>query len=141
MAQETVNSGSATAAQPVVQRDGASQAGRRQPALDPDYVPVDERSIADLLRFAQQYAKELRYFNEQGDPEGDWSGFLSGNVDDMVSYLRNPKPFQTGTLKSAADVRPHLALLLTFLDLLPHARTQLNELTRRHLESSRRGQQ
>ena len=44
-------------------RDGTSQAGRMQPALDPDYVSVDERTIQDLLAFAREYAKELRYFD------------------------------------------------------------------------------
>ena len=30
--------------------------------------------------------------------------------------------------------RPHVVLFLTFLELLQHAQTQLNDLTRRHLE-------
>ena len=59
------------------QRDGTSQANRLQTALAPDYVAVDERSIKDLLAFAREYAKELRYYNVDNQPEEDgWSGFL-----------------------------------------------------------------
>ncbi len=104
-------------------QDGTSQAGRSQKALDPAYVAVDERSIQDLLIFSQQYAKELRYFNEHNEIAGDWSGFIgANNIDEIVASLNDPQQ------------RPHLALFLTFLHLLQSARAQLNDLTRRHLE-------
>ena len=114
-----------------LQQDGTSQADRVQKALDPDYVAVDERSVKDLLVFAQKYAKELRYFNEQNQAAGDWSGFLGDDdtnlLDEVVAYLNNPQP-------NEALSRPHLVLFLTFLELLQVARAQLNDLTRRHLE-------
>ena len=72
---------------PIVERDGTSQAGRVQRALDPEYVAVDERSAQDLLEFAQAYAQELRYYDERDEPDGDWGGFLgSGARSDLDVY-------------------------------------------------------
>jgi hypothetical protein len=117
-----------TAGPSPAQRDGTSQAARRLPALDPSYAPLDERSVADLLHFAQAFARELRFFDDQNRPDGDWSGFLAGEVAALARRLDGEEP------AGQAPLQPHVALLLTFLDLLQHARRQLNELTGRHLE-------
>jgi hypothetical protein len=121
--------------QPFVQhRDGVSQAQRLQPALDPDYVAVDERSLEDLLAFVRQYAKELRYYSLHDVPDGDWSAFLGPDlaVDDVVTFLRDPDAVPAQTAQQFR--RPHVVLLLTFLQLLRHAQQQMNTLTRRHLD-------
>jgi hypothetical protein len=60
----------------LLRRDGTSQGSREQAALAPEYVRVDERSYKDLLAFAQAYAKELRYYNAENQPMGDWRAFL-----------------------------------------------------------------
>lgn len=117
---------------PIAQRDGTSQAGRQSPALDPAALPIDERSVADLLRFVRGYARELRYFNGQNEPAGDWSALLTGDLDAMARALAD-----AATTSPASDVpqqQPHVALLLAFLELLQAARAQLNGLSRRHLE-------
>lgn len=120
---------------PFIQNDGSSQAGRKLKALDPTYVAVDERSTKDLLAFAQKYAHELRYFNENNQPDGDWSAFLGDyDLDELARYLANPEAWQGDPLEKNRFTRPHLALFLTFLELLQLARAQLNDLTRRHLE-------
>ncbi|MCP4996285.1 MAG: hypothetical protein GY934_21300 [Gammaproteobacteria bacterium] len=125
----------------LLNRDGTSQKQRLLAALEPDYVSVDERSLKDLLEFARVYAKELNYYNGENQVQGDWSAFLSDalNLDEITAYmdklavemhrsddsgLEPPPPFN----------RPHLALLLTFLQLLRHAQDQMNGLTRRHLD-------
>ena len=67
----------ATTTEPTpAQRDGTSQAARPLAALDPDYVAVDERSVRDLLAFAQDYARRLVYHPVDGSGPGDWSGFI-----------------------------------------------------------------
>jgi hypothetical protein len=124
-----------SADQPLVQhRDGVSQAQRLQAALAPDYIAIDERSLVDLLAFARQYAKELRYYNLHNGAEGDWSAFLSPdlNLDDVVTFLRDPDavPLQ----KAQQFQQPHVVLFLTFLQLLCHAQQQMNTLTQRHLD-------
>jgi hypothetical protein len=111
--------------------DGTSQANRTQRALDPGYVSVDERSVKDLLVFAQKYAEELRYFNEHDEADGEWKSFLGEtNLDEIVAYLNDPQRIPA----DSQLLRPHLVLFLTFLELLQVARAQLNDLTRRHLE-------
>ncbi len=118
-------------------RDGTSQAERLLAALDPDYVAVDERSVKDLLAFARAYAKELTYFGVKDDTLqalGDWRAFLSEDLDldEIVAFIQDPSKFSEQ--QASAYTRPHLVLFLTFLKLLSHAQTQLNNLTRRHLD-------
>ena len=89
---------SQTTDNPILQRDGTSQASRAQVALEPDYVSVDERSIKDLLAFAREYAKELQYFDaENGVVQGvgDWSAFLSSelDLDEVVAFMTEPGNF------------------------------------------------
>ncbi len=117
---------------PVLQRDGTSQAGRMQTALKPDHVAVDERSIKDLLTFAREYAKQLCYYNVDNQPAEDWSGLLAQDLDELVAFIKEPDKFDKDWKINHA--RPHLVLLLTFLELLQHIKAQLNDLTRRHLE-------
>ena len=116
-------------------RDGTSQSERLPKELDPEYVQVDERTTRDLLAFAREYARELKYFSTE-DPKhaGDWSNFIGTDIDldDVIHYLSEPETFPSE--KAAAFSRPHFALFLTFLELLEHSRVQLNKLTQRHLE-------
>lgn len=62
---------------------GTAQQRRRTDALMPDHVKVDERKLTDLLAYAAEYAKRVRYFDQLGlqqDPvtgqDYDWSGFF-----------------------------------------------------------------
>lgn len=114
------------------QRDGTSQAGRRHPALDPDAIRVDERSLKDLLVFAQDYARELRYYAADNSPAGDWSGFLPPDLDELAAFAQDPGRFDAAW--RSAHARPHLVLFLTFLKLLGQTQAGLNGLTRRHLD-------
>jgi hypothetical protein len=124
--------------------DGTSQRGRALPALDPGYAAIDERSTADLLAFVQAFAEKLRYlspYESNGEITGElreagtWADFAASpdvSLADIVAYIAEPERF-TGE-RARWLGRPHFALLLTFLELLGHARVQLNDLTRRHLE-------
>ncbi len=119
---------------PELNRDGTSQAARLLKALKPDYVSVDERSIKDLLAFAREYGKELRYFNAENQEAGDWSAFISEDLDldEVVLFMNDPEKLSPA--KRASFSRPHFVLFLTFLKLLQEAQAQLNTLTRRHLD-------
>ncbi|HWN70697.1 MAG TPA: hypothetical protein VNM90_23815, partial [Haliangium sp.] len=120
--------------------DGTSQRGRPLPALDPGYAAIDERSTADLLAFVQAFAEKLRYVSadELADElrdAGTWADFARHpdiSIADMVAYIAEPERFAGERARWLG--RPHFALLSTFLELLGHARAQLNDLTGRHLE-------
>jgi hypothetical protein len=116
--------------------DGTSQAERLQTALDPAYVSVDERSPTDLLGFAKEFARELKYFDDQNQERGDWSGFFEPGPDPetMADFMANPEKYDPQTKPGLFLFRPHFVLFLTFIKLLDHARGHLNTLTRRHLE-------
>lgn len=115
------------------QRDGTSQLRRALAALDPGYISVDERTAADFVRFAQEYAKALRYYGPDDRPAGDWSAFLSPlDADEIAALLAEPECARAE--RSAALSRPHVTLFLVFIKLLQLAQAELNTLTRRHLE-------
>lgn len=117
------------------ERDGSSQASRRLAALAPGYVSVDERGPAELLAFVQAYARRLRYFDSSDQAAGDWRALLAHEelgLDEIVAYLRDPGRFEGSDARWLS--RPHLALLLTFIELLGHAREQLDGLSERHLD-------
>jgi len=119
---------------PEINRDGTSQADRFLPALNPDSVLVDERSLKELLSFAREYGKELRYFNEKNEATGDWSAFIDDDIDldQLVSFIQNPSTVSAE--QQAQFSRPHLSLFLSFLTLLQKAQEQLNTFTQRHLD-------
>lgn len=116
-------------------RDGTSQARRRLAALAPGYARVDERGPAELLAFVRAYAAQLIYFDHDDAPAGDWRALLDhGELElaDLVAYLEDPSRYEGEAARWLG--RPHLALLLTFIELLGHARAQLDRLTERHLD-------
>lgn len=135
-------------------RDGTSQLQRMDSALDPESVLVDERSFSDLIRFAQDYAKQLHFFDEENKPAGNWEGFLIDYYDtykqlsseserkkyrerwinDLLTYTGDPEKYSEEKEMLNRFGRPHLALFVTFLQLLGVIRNQLNGLTKRHLD-------
>lgn len=114
-----------------IDRDGTSQAGRQQAALDPAYVAIDERSPEDLLRFAKEYGKSLAFVNERDESVGDWGGFLDVDTDSLAQLSREPSGVPED---EPGNLAPHRALFLTFLRLLRHPRDLINSLTDRHLD-------
>ncbi|MGR9053657.1 MAG: hypothetical protein ACU84J_13510, partial [Gammaproteobacteria bacterium] len=114
-------------------RGGTGRSERLLPALNPDYIRVDERSLRDDLTFAIEYAKTLKYFAEDGNEAGDWQGFLNGiDIDEAAAFIHDPSSLPES--RALRYRRPHFVLLLAFLKLLAYAREHLNGLTRRHLD-------
>ncbi|UYQ93537.1 hypothetical protein MKQ68_00285 [Chitinophaga horti] len=108
-------------------RDGASQLARNSAALRGGFVSVDERSLTDLLNFARQYARSVKYFDHTGavpnSENGSWDAFFDF---DSAAIERQ--------LTSRNDFEPHLALYLAFIQLFQHARQQVNTFTQQHLD-------
>lgn len=68
-------------------RDGVSQSGRVPDALDTDYVRVDERSLAGLLRRVIGLSEELEYYRLDNTVSGDWRSFFDGDVTSIIALL------------------------------------------------------
>lgn len=113
---------------------GTGRKMRFTTALDPDSVQPYDQTTEDFLRYAQEYSKYLQYFNEDNEPDGDWSQF-PGNRDEleeMARYLDEPESFDE--VQRERFSRPHVALFLCFLGLLRHAQKEFNRLPKRHLD-------
>ena len=113
---------------------GTSQAARRWWALDPASAPLDERNTLDLLAFAQTLARELKYVDAQGVPAGDWRQLLPEPALLVEAVQALADPARLAPERAAVYARPHVALLLAFVELLGQARAQLNDFGRRHLD-------
>src|SRR3954447_19838762 len=95
----------------IVQRDGTGQAQRQKPALDPDYIPLEERSLTDWIAFAQQYAGELNFFDENNEATGSWKNFLSDiDIPTLLAYVENTDTFSAKQEIIEKYSQPHLVL-------------------------------
>jgi len=132
-----------TATPPADRNDGTSQRSRALAALDPTQVPIDERSSADLLAYVMAYVRQLRFHGVGADgttveEAGSWEDFANAaeslglSAADMAAYSTGLQTFEGARLAWLG--RPHFALLLVFVELLAHARSQLNGLAERHLD-------
>ncbi len=138
-------------------RDGTSQQDRNTDAIRPEYIPVEDRSIKDLITEAQRLAKELRFFedNNQSISGQTWESFLIEDAEmyhkasetgkkkeilreqwasQLVAYIEHPEQFLNDQNKIAKLSRPHVVLFMTFLKLLNHVKSQINGLTQKHLD-------
>ncbi|NEQ30869.1 MAG: hypothetical protein F6K04_07685 [Leptolyngbya sp. SIO4C5] len=125
-------------------RDGTSQRRRSLRSLDPSFISVEERTLADWIRFAQTYAQSLRYFDSQNQVAGDWAGFFAGDAEAIaaaVEALAAGSDWEAEAAKAALPAamlnliaQPHLALFLTFLKLLQYPQQQFQALTQRRLD-------
>jgi hypothetical protein len=122
-------------------RDGVSQSQRLLKQLKPGYISVDERSLSDLLKFLQKYAKNINYYNKFNILDGDWSAFFKSKdtkeendkyIREMVAYIE--KPDRAKESKVIEFSQPHLVLMFAFLKLLEHPQRQFKELTLRYLD-------
>ena len=134
-------------------RDGTSRRNRKSAELDVNYISIEERSIADLLRFILRFAEQLKYYDKTNRPDGNWKLFFGGDtrpgqtrdqagltdaeqtyINEMVGYLQDPRKFSDDTQKRELYSAPHRVLLLTWLKLLDYTRQQFSDLTGRHLD-------
>lgn len=135
-------------------RDGTSQSQRLNNALNPGDILVDERQLVDFIRFAQDFAGKLHFFNQENELAGNWEGFLIDDytnykqqdneaekkilrekwLKELITYAENPEKFSDNTEMIRKFARPHLALFVTFLQLLGTVQQQMNGLSKRHLD-------
>jgi hypothetical protein len=117
----------------LLRNDGTNQLQRLPPALEPDYIVPDERSLVDLLTYAYHLAADIRFIALTGQATGDWRPFLESLVLDPATGRPYDSPALEHLLQSRRDWPPHLTLFVVFLQLFHHLQTDLNELPQRHL--------
>ena len=61
-------------------REGTSQDQRSSPSLAPAYAPVNERTPAHEMVFAQAYSAFLRYYDSNNVEVDDWKRFFREDV-------------------------------------------------------------
>ncbi|MEM9835007.1 MAG: hypothetical protein AAF828_00810 [Bacteroidota bacterium] len=66
---------------------GTARTARATKALQSSYVQIDEKTMADWIVFARDYAKYLKYFNLSNLEEGDWTDFWQGNPAVILAVL------------------------------------------------------
>ena len=140
-------------------RDGTSKFHRAPAGLDPAGVLIDGRSTSDWLAFAQEYAGELVYFNQEDRSEGTWTPLLypnreayekavldeqnnTGNPEwwpsnwqrTVEQYLEDPQRTPLTEKQQELVSRPHFSLFLIFLKLLKRVQEQVNAIPQRHLD-------
>src|SRR5436190_22929885 len=114
-----------------IKRDGTSQPERYLPPLDPESVLLDERSMTDIMQFAQHYAKQLKYFEPDNTYLGNtWEEFFD------IQKIFGSRDLQSieKDILSRDDYQPHYALFLAFLFMFRYAQNELNQLTKKHLD-------
>ena len=114
-------------------RDGQAQQQRYPEWLDPEKVPLDDRSSKELFKYIFDISKEVKYFDHTGGGEdaanGTWQDILDynfSNADQLWDKLEE--------LKKKQSIPPHFSLLLSFLDLYKQPQRLMNKVTGRHLD-------
>lgn len=120
--------------------DGTSQLQRKLPALDPQYVAIEERSIENLLDIIRNYAESLPYYDADDRSNSvRWTEFLPDANDltarEIATFIEDPKSFRAKYPQHASFLaQPHRVLFFSFLQLLQYAKRELNTITKRHLD-------
>ena len=79
-------------------RDGTSQQQRYLPALAPDSVKLDSRSLAQLLLWAKEYARDLVFYDAKNSITGDWQKMLENDPTLLVAMV---SLYDTASLRAA----------------------------------------
>ena len=122
-------------------REGTSQNQRLPVALDPGYAPVDGRTTAHGMVFADSYAALLKYFDATNSEAGDWTVFFGNDVsvrlavvavEDADAYKRNIKSYldyldDRQNRNEGAQLRNHLGFLYSSLGTLARQLDLLKE--------------
>jgi len=131
--------------QHAIARNGTQQHERLAAELSAEFVSIEERSIEQQLAFMQQLTKHIHFINESGEVEGDWSGLLALEPEQILAYIDNPEIFSVDTELPIGRQReqldrlsrlsqPQRVMVYLFLRMTQVMRYQFADLTQRHLD-------
>ncbi|MEN0006795.1 MAG: hypothetical protein AAF798_21755, partial [Bacteroidota bacterium] len=119
--------------QTLLRTDGTNQNQRRPAFLSPASVAIEDRDLSDLVDFAYRMAAQLRYYDEQDVENGNWSVFFEELLDGTSGQVKSLASLEQ-ELSRRDNMAPHLALFITFLQLLEYQKVDINKLTKAHLD-------
>lgn len=70
-----------------LQRNGTDRYERLLSGMKSDYVKVDEKTFADWIVFAKEYAYYLNYYEINGAQSGDWTAFFTSDVSAVLGTI------------------------------------------------------
>ena len=108
-------------------REGTEQKNRFIQALDPASVKLNDFGLEEWMKFAYDFAAHLNYFNTENDttPNGNWQEFFK-TKEELAAFLKE--------VDEGGKVSPHLALFVSFVQLIELSKRRFNKLTQRHLD-------
>jgi hypothetical protein len=68
-------------------REGIDRNTRVLKSLSPDFAPVDDRSMEDLMLFAKSYAAFLNYKNQENANDGTWEDLMKTDITVVLAML------------------------------------------------------
>jgi hypothetical protein len=120
--------------------DGITQDKRRVEALMPDFIDVDERDIASLLKFMSELATQFNYYDVSNAVQGTWEDFFTSDIHvllviisrfDMVAHINQFSAYEDELYMAETDIKVFAALrnvfgfILNVLNMLNELQTRL----------------
>ncbi len=67
--------------------NGTHQASRLLKALDPNYVKLEDRSMAVMLSFVADLSEHIKYYNIENEEDGNWSDFYTSDISVVLASI------------------------------------------------------
>ena len=124
---------------------GTSRSQRTLPALLPDHVRIDDRSLPELLAFAAEYARLVRHYNDRDEHTGSWESFFTTDISvilasiistDLESLEQEQQRLVMATSQSYQELEKYghlLALCQLILDIARRVDTWYRQVARINL--------
>ncbi len=66
---------------------GSSQESRKNKALNPGYVAIDDRSLIDMVHFTLEFSQYIHFYNFQNKVTGSWQSFLLNDPAFIIAMI------------------------------------------------------
>ncbi|MBO4332510.1 MAG: baseplate J/gp47 family protein [Paludibacteraceae bacterium] len=119
-------------------KNSTRQSDRLPAALKSGYIDIDERTFEDLVSQMAEYARSVKFYEE---------GNLKNYVSDWKNFFKDIYQYEPGEdgksgllidklerLQAEGSIKPHMALMLSFLKMYQLQQQNLNNITERHLD-------
>lgn len=70
-----------------LQRSGTGQTHRLLPAMQDDYVHINESKYEDWIVFAAEFSRYLKFYSPDDQPAGDWAPFFTNDISSMLGNI------------------------------------------------------